>query len=57
MSTPGTAAAAQTAQTPSSPATDPAVEFLTSLAPQDPMVRRRAFTALLRAVVNEGSVR
>lgn len=38
-------------------AADPAVTFLTALAPTEPMVRRRAFSALLRAVVTEGQTR
>jgi hypothetical protein len=32
---------------------DAAVEFLSSLQPEDPAVRRRAFAALLRAVARE----
>ena len=36
---------------------DPAVDFLSALQPTDPMVRRRAFAALLRAAVNEGQTR
>lgn len=36
---------------------DPAVEFLSALQPVEPMVRRRAFAALLRAVVSEGQAR
>ena len=31
--------------------TDPAVEFLAALLPREPAVRKRAFSALLRAVV------
>ncbi len=36
---------------------DPAVDFLSALQPREPMVRRRAFAALLRAVVTEGQGR
>jgi hypothetical protein len=36
---------------------DPAVEFLTALQPRDRDSRRRAFAALLRAVVSEGQAR
>lgn len=38
-------------------ASDPAVEFLSSLQPNEPMLRRRVFAALLRAVVSEGQGR
>ena len=46
------------APTPAATETDPAVEFLAALLPREPAVRKRAFSALLRAVVaGERSVR
>lgn len=36
---------------------DPAVEFLASLLPREPAVRKRAFSALLRAMISDRSAR
>lgn len=45
----------ETSSTAPTPPADPAVDFLAPLLPVEPTVRKRAFGALLRALVSERS--